>query len=45
VLASGACVIDAGELRDCIIFGRSPDLTIKPLTQARFDEINAFHAG
>jgi hypothetical protein len=45
VLANGACAIDAGELRDCFVFGRSPHLIIKPLTQARFDEINAFLAG
>jgi serine O-acetyltransferase len=45
VLSNGACVIDAGELRDCFVFGRSPDLIIKPLSQERFDEINAFRAG
>ena len=44
VLANGACAIDAGELRDCFVFGRSPDLIVKPLSQARFDEINPFVA-
>jgi len=44
VLANGACMIDAGDLRDCFVFGRSPDLIVKPLSQARFDEIHAFTA-
>ncbi len=42
VLANGACVIDAGELSDCIVFGRSPDLVIKPLSAERFSEIWRF---
>ena len=41
VLANGACVIDAGELTDCIVFGRSPELTIKPLAEARFLEMSS----
>jgi serine O-acetyltransferase len=42
VLGNGACAIDAGTLKDCMVFGRSPDLTIKPLSAAQFAEIAAF---
>lgn len=42
VLANGACAIDAGELRDCMVFGRSPGLTIKPLAEGRFLDLSAF---
>lgn len=42
VLANGACVIDAGELSNCMVFGRSPDLMIKPLSAERFSEIWRF---
>lgn len=42
VLGNGACAIDAGTLKDCMVFGRSPDLTIKPLSAAQFAEITAF---
>ncbi|MBX3520736.1 MAG: hypothetical protein KF835_12060 [Xanthobacteraceae bacterium] len=45
VLANGACVIDSGDLKDCFVFGRSPDLMVKPLSQVRFDEITPFIAG
>jgi serine O-acetyltransferase len=44
VLANGACAVDAGKLKDCILFGRSPDLTVKPLSGAQFAEITAFTA-
>lgn len=44
VLSNGATVIDAGELRDCLVFGKSPDLIIKPLSGEKFAEINAFLA-
>lgn len=36
VLSNGACAIDAGELRDCVVFGRSPGLVIKPLAHEQF---------
>lgn len=42
VLANGTSVIDAGDLADCLVFGRSPDLVIKPLDAIRFLEISAF---
>lgn len=38
ILANGACVIDAGALQDCYVFGRSPELTVKPLSAERFSE-------
>lgn len=44
VLANGACVVDAGLLSDCMIFGRSPELSLKPLMPERFREITAFDA-
>jgi serine O-acetyltransferase len=44
VLSNGATVIDAGELRDCLVFGKSPNLIIKPLSREKFAEINAFTA-
>lgn len=44
VLANGACAIDAGELSDCLVFGRSPDLVVKPLSAERFSEIWRFEA-
>lgn len=40
IMSNGACAIDAGKLSDCIVFGRSPELTIKPLSGARFRERN-----
>jgi serine O-acetyltransferase len=40
ILANGAFVIDGGELSDCLIYGRSPDLTIKPLSSERFYELS-----
>ena len=40
VLSNGAYVVDAGELSDCIVFGRSPSLTIKHLDADRFRELN-----
>ncbi len=40
IMSNGACAIDAGKLSDCIVFGRSPELTTKPLTDARFRERN-----
>ncbi|MBK8008148.1 MAG: transferase [Rhizobiales bacterium] len=42
VLGNGACVIDEGVLKDCMVFGRSPDLAIKPLSATQFAEITAF---
>jgi serine O-acetyltransferase len=42
VLANGACAIDAGELADCIVFGRSPNLSVKPITADRFRELTPF---
>jgi serine O-acetyltransferase len=42
VLSNGACVINGGHLSDCLIFGRSPHLTIKPLSKECFAEITAF---
>ena len=41
-LANGACVIDGGDLSDCLVFGRSPHLTIKPFDKERFAEMTAF---
>jgi serine O-acetyltransferase len=41
-LANGACAIDAGELADCFVFGRSPNLTLKPLSTAEFKALTAF---
>jgi serine O-acetyltransferase len=40
VLSNGAYVVDAGELSDCVVFGRSPSLTFKPLEDRRFREIS-----
>lgn len=40
VLSNGSCAIDAGELRDCLVFGRSPDLTIKPLSAEQFSKLS-----
>jgi len=42
VLANGACAVDAGVLSDCIVFGRSPELVIKPLSADGFREISLF---
>lgn len=36
VLSNGTFVIDGGNLSDCIVFGRSPDLVVKPLSVERF---------
>ena len=40
ILANGAYVIDAGELNDCLVYGRSPDLTVKPLSSERFYKLS-----
>lgn len=40
ILANGACAIDAGQLSDCIVFGRSPELLTKLLEASRFRELN-----
>jgi len=40
ILANGAYVIDAGELNDCIVYGRCPDLTIKRLSRERFYKLS-----
>lgn len=40
VLSNGACAIDAGELRDCMVFGRSPDLIIKRLAPDQFPKLS-----
>ncbi len=45
VLANGAFAIDAGKISDCMVFGRSPDLTMKPLSAERFQEITRFSDG
>jgi serine O-acetyltransferase len=45
VLSNGAFVIDAGKISDCMVFGRSPDLTMKPLSAERFQEITRFSNG
>lgn len=42
VLANGTCIIDAGELSDCIVFGRSPQLTFKPITSVEFRKHSLF---
>jgi serine O-acetyltransferase len=42
VLSNGACALDAGKLADCIVFGRSPEPIIKPLTEARFRDLSPF---
>jgi serine O-acetyltransferase len=42
LLANGACAIDAGDLADCIVFGRSPNLSIKPITSERYREMTPF---
>ncbi len=42
ILSNGACAMDARQLKDCIVFGRSPDLIIKPLSQAAFASASAF---
>ena len=42
VLANGAYVIDGGELSDCIVFGREPELVIKPLSAERFQGMTRF---
>ena len=42
VLANGACAVDAGELSGCIVFGRSPELTVKPLAEERFQQLSMF---
>lgn len=41
-LANGACVIDGGSISDCLVFGRSPHLTIKPLSKEGFADMTAF---
>ena len=41
-LANGACALDAGDLSDCFVFGRSPNLTLKPLSPAEFKVRSAF---
>lgn len=38
ILSNGACAIDAGELDNCVVFGRSPELSIKPISAERFSE-------
>lgn len=43
-LANGACVIDGGNLSDCLIFGRSPHLIVKPLSNERFAQMTAFES-
>jgi serine O-acetyltransferase len=43
-LANGACVVDGGNLSDCLVFGRSPHLTIKPFSKERFAEMTAFRS-
>ena len=40
VLSNGACAIDAGELHDCLVFGRSPELIIKPLSHEQFRKLS-----
>lgn len=40
VLANGAYVVDAGELSDCLVYGRSPDLIIKNLSSERFYQLS-----
>jgi serine O-acetyltransferase len=40
VLSNGAYALDAGELRDCLVFGRSPDLVIKPLAREQFVKLS-----
>lgn len=42
VLANGTCVIDGGELSNCMVFGRSPDLVIKPLAAVHFEKLSMF---
>lgn len=42
VLANGACAIDVGTLSDCVVFGRSPELVLKPLSADDFREISLF---
>ena len=42
LLANGTCAIDAGELAECVVFGRSPNLSIKSITAARFRELTPF---
>lgn len=44
VLANGTCVIDGGELSNCIVFGKSPDLVIKPLADVSFEKLTMFTA-
>jgi serine O-acetyltransferase len=41
-LANGACAIDAGDLSDCFVFGRSPKLTLKALAADEFQSLTAF---
>ena len=40
VLANGALAMDAGMLSNCIVFGRSPDLVLKPLDPQKFEEVS-----
>jgi serine O-acetyltransferase len=40
ILANGAYAIDGGELSDCLVYGRSPALTIKPLSRERFCKLS-----
>jgi serine O-acetyltransferase len=42
VLSNGCCVIDAGELKDCVVFGCGRQLQKKPLTATKFQEITLF---
>jgi serine O-acetyltransferase len=40
MLANGSCVIDAGELANCFVFGRSPDLILKPMMESEFRQLS-----
>jgi serine O-acetyltransferase len=37
ILANGSLAMDAGTLSNCIVFGRSPDLIVKPLDPQKFE--------
>lgn len=45
ILSNGTVAMDAGRLSDCIVFGRSPDLIIKPLAAGKFEDVYVLRVG
>lgn len=43
VMSNGSRLLDAGEVKDVIVFGSGPDNTFRPLSPARYQQICNFH--